>query len=393
MAEKTMELPTEAVKKNVKSPSEVYAEIKDKVLIGKRRRVQLPQWAVAWLVLIPALVFLALFMFYPIINAFFMAFINDFEIVHKGGSFALGSFFRAFSNPCMKPFPDAPICKDSQRMNTFMAFGFTNFQKLFKDPDFVPSILNTAILVIVEVPLTIMVSLLIATFMNHIKPLRGLYQTIFFLPYVTNSIALGLVFNILFASSSGGIVNMIIVRLGGSPVNFLSSGRPDFEMPDKSIITLDPASKFSQGIVIVTSSLWNGLAFKILVFMAGLATIDKQYTDAAKIDGASGFTIWRRITLPLLSPQILYITITSFIGAFKMYSGVISVYSKGAYYFGGASGKDWMPVVGWIYKQMGRESENAAMLGVPAAGSLVLLGIILIITVVQFAVSKKRVHY
>ncbi len=379
--------------KTMKLPSEVYAEIKDKTLIGKRRRVQLPQWAVAWLVLLPALVFLALFMFYPIINAFFMAFINDFTLVPGGGSFALGSFFRAFSNPCMRPFPDAPVCQNSERLNIFMAFGFSNFSALFKDALFAQSILNTAILVIVEVPLTIMVSLLIATFLNHIKALKGLYQTIFFLPYVTNSIALGLVFNILFASSSGGLINMIIVRLGGDPVNFLAANTPDFMMPDGTIRTLDVASKFNQGIVIVTSSLWNGLAFKILVFMSGLATIDKQYTDAAKIDGANGFTIWRRITLPLLSPQILYITITSFIGAFKMYSGVIAVYSKGPYYFGGASKNDWMPVVGWIYKQMSNESANPSLLGVPAAGSLVLLGIILMITVVQFAVSKKRVHY
>lgn len=376
--------------KTMKLPAETYAEIKYKPLIGRRRRVQLPQWAVAWLVLVPALVFLALFMFYPIVNAFFMAFINDFTYARDGGTFALGSFLKALSSPCINPFPGANPCR--VRLEA-MSFGFNNFVNLFNDGDFVQSILNTAILVVIEVPLTIIISLLIATFLNNIKALKGLYQTIFFLPYVTNSIALGLVFNMLFSSSSGGLINVLITRLGGQPVNFLVDGTPNYKMPDGTLIQLETASKFHQGIVIVVNSVWNGLAFKILVFMAGLATIDKQYTDAAKIDGANGFTIWRRITLPLLSPQILYITITSFIGAFKMYTGVISVYSRGPYYFGGTSETDWMPVVGWIYKQMSNEVADRTNYGVPAAGSLVLLGIILIITLVQFGVSKKRVHY
>ena len=135
--------------------------------------------------------------------------------------------------------------------------------------------------------------------------------------------------------------------------------------------------------------------------MSGLATIDSQYYNAAKIDGASNFTIWRRITLPLLSPQILYITITSFIGAFKMYSGVMAVYqgaeATSAYYFGtvketptGSEGTVWMPVVGWIYKEL---ESNYEAPGVASAASLVLLGIIMVITAVQFMVSKKRVHY
>ena len=132
--------------------------------------------------------------------------------------------------------------------------------------------------------------------------------------------------------------------------------------------------------------------------MAGLATIDSQYYNAAKIDGASNFTIWRRITLPLLSPQILYITITSFIGAFKMYTGVMAVYSdvpkvgssnSTAYYFGG-DGDDWIPVVGWIYKNLDAHKTQP---GEASAASLILLAIIMVITAVQFAVSKKRVHY
>lgn len=347
-------------------------------LISKRRRVTLPQWATAWIVLIPALIFLVLFMFYPIINTFLYAFLQDFTYVPGGGSFALGQFVAAMSQSCKSYYEQCTL--------VYPSFGFSNFVKVFSDPVFPRTILNTAELVIIEVPLTILVSLLIATFLNSIKALRGLYQTIFFLPYVTNTIALGLIFNMAFNRTPGGLVNIVLKNCFGiDPINFLS----------KSLLpgVNGPASRFSQGVVIVTYSLWNGIAFKILVFMSGLATIDKQYYDAAKIDGSSSFTIWRRITLPLLSPQILYITITSFIGAFKMYTGVMSVYSgveASAYYFGGKDGTEWMPVVGWIYKQLAQDSMRP---GVSSAGSLVLLAIIMVITAAQFAASKKRVHY
>ena len=344
-------------------------------LISKRKVIQLPQWGVAWLALFPALIFLTMFMLYPIVNTFLSAFVQNYYYTDGAGSFAVGQFIAGI--------------KSGDGMN--MAFGLSNFSLALGNEDFLRSIGNTAILVIIEVPLTIMVSLLIATFLNGIKVLKGFYQTIFFLPYVTNTIALGLVFSLVFSESKGGLMNILITKLGGEPINWLNY------MPDKTIqsqVDEGGASKFHQGVVIVLYSLWNGLAFKILVFMSGLATIDSQYYNAAKIDGASNFTIWRRITLPLLSPQILYITITSFIGAFKMYTGVMTVYSNpvgdAAYYFGGDNGLDWIPVVGWIYRKL---DEGGDMTGVASAASLILLGIIMVITAVQFAVSKKRVHY
>ena len=344
-------------------------------LISKRRLIQLPQWGVAWLALLPALIFLTMFMMYPIVNTFLSAFVQNYFYTDGAGSFAIGQFVAAI--------------RDGNPINT--AFGLSNFKMALGDNDFIRSIGNTAILVIIEVPLTIIISLLIATFLNSIKVLKGFYQTIFFLPYVTNTIALGLVFNIVFSEHAGGLMNILITKLGGEPINWLSKD------PDKLIesqVLEGGATRFHQGVVIVLYSLWNGLAFKILVFMSGLATIDSQYYNAAKIDGASNFTIWRRITLPLLSPQILYITITSVIGAFKMYTGVMAVYSNtvgnSAYYFGGDYGKDWIPVVGWIYKSV---DAGGDMTGVASAASLILLGIIMVITAVQFAVSKKRVHY
>jgi multiple sugar transport system permease protein len=345
-------------------------------LISKRRRFTLPQWGVAWLVLIPALIFITMFMLYPIVNTFLYAFIQNFTNVKGGGSFALGQFFKGLAK------------------GRVFTFGLSNFKQVLGNDIFLRSIGNTAILVIVEVPLTITVSLLIATFLNNIKVLKGFYQTVFFLPYVTNTIALGLIFNLAFSNTPGGLVNMFLHDVFGvkDPINWLS---------DASYAGLPKSTRFTQGVVIVLYSLWNGIAFKILVFMSGLATIDSQYYNAAKIDGASNFTIWRRITLPLLSPQILYITITSFIGAFKMYTGVMAVYqgvgTGTSYFFGtveslgsGHDGEAWIPIVGWIYKQLHYFPEKP---GIPSAASLILLAIIMVITAVQFAVSKKRVHY
>lgn len=343
----------------------------------------LPQWALAWIVLVPALLFLVLFMIYPILNTFIIAFFKDFRWESGAGSFAISNIIKTFAAskageaiPGQPPVP-APV------------FGFGNFVKIFTPirdaagnvtdmPLFLETIFNTLLIVVISVPLTIGVSLLISALLNSIKVFRAFFQTIFFLPYVTNTIAIGMVFNALFAYGEGqnGIINNILIGMGANPVNWVT----------------DTANKVASGFVIILYSVWNGLAFKILVFMGGLATIDKQYYDAARVDGAKGFTIFRRITLPLISPQILYITITSFIGAFKAYTGVRAVFNNSSpYYFGGPDGTQWMTVVGWIYRDM--HLNNASNPGGAAAGSLVLLAIILIITVIQFAVSKKRVHY
>ena len=357
----------------LKSNEAIHEKALKEKLISKRKLIQLPQWGVAWLALFPALIFLTLFMLYPIVNTFLSAFVQNYAYTAGAGSFAVGQFLAGV-----------------KREGLGLAFGLSNFKLALSSKVFLNSIKNTAILVIIEVPLTIMVSLLIATFLNSIKVLKGFYQTIFFLPYVTNTIALGLVFNIVFSNTPGGLINVLITKFGGDPINWLS--RMPYEGVESQVLE-GGASRFHQGVVIVLYALWNGLAFKILVFMSGLATIDSQYYNAAKIDGASNFTIWRRITLPLLSPQILYITITSFIGAFKMYTGVMSVYQGSkvdAYWFGGDDGTEWIPVVGWIYRELDNQPNKT---GIAAAASLILLAIIMVITAVQFAVSKKRVHY
>ncbi|MDD3098955.1 MAG: sugar ABC transporter permease [Bacilli bacterium] len=314
----------------------------------------MPEWLKALIALIPALFFLIIFMIYPIINTFLLSFLEDFNWVGgSGSSFAIINWAYSLS-------PDF-------RGNPAF-WSFNNYVNVLADPSFINSIINTALMVVVSVPLTIVISLLIAVCLNSIKVLQGFFQTVFFLPYVTNSIALGMVFNVMF--SKGGPINSAF----GLDFNWL--------------LAAAGATRWSMFLVITVYSVWNGLAFKILVFMSGLATIDKQYYDAARIDGASKVKIFARITVPLLSPQILYITITSFIGAFKAYTSVIALFGNGAYDFGGTGGKEWMTVVGYVYIMMQR-----AQIGRAAAASIVLLLLILAITLVQTLVSKKRVHY
>lgn len=348
----------------------------------KKRKFQMSQNLLAFLVLIPAFILIILFVVYPILNSFIIAFTEDFTWVDGGGSFALSNIIKG--NKGIFVSGEATGGEDKWLYYP-TSFGFGNFTYLFtnsaysinifgatiKTSLFMKSLWNTFELVILEVPLTIIISLLIAYFIHKIKWLKGFFQTVFFLPYITNTIALGIVFNLMF-SDGNGFINVL------------------FHINQSWITTSAP--RWAQGVVIVTYSIWTGLAFKVLVFLSGLSTIDKQYYDAARIDGASGGKIFRKITVPLLSPQILYITITSFIGAFKMYTGVRSVYlSQSNYFFGGYQGVEWMTVVGYLYKDM--KEINPLNPGYAAAGSIILLIIILIITALQFAVSKKRVHY
>jgi multiple sugar transport system permease protein len=324
--------------------------------VKKASRFTLPEAAKAWIALIPALIFLILFMMYPILNTFLISFMENFTFVGgSGSSFAITNFIAALNN----------------RRVIDPSIGFGNYITVMTDQQFLTAIGNTALMVIVSVPLTIIIALLIAVLLNAIKPLRGFFQTVFFLPYVTNTIALGMVFRVIFSSSGGGLINSIF--FGGNVHAWLTA----------------QASRWAMFLVIVVYAVWNGLAFKILVFQGGLASIDKQYYDAAKIDGASRSTIFRRVTVPLLAPEMLYITITSFIGAFKAYTQVISLFGAGSTNFGGSTGREWITVVGYVYLVM----QDPTKVGRAASASFVLLLIILIITLFQTLANKRKVKF
>ncbi|HKM02878.1 MAG TPA: sugar ABC transporter permease [Bacilli bacterium] len=339
----------------------------------------LPLWAKVVISLLPAMIFLTFFTFYPMINTTIIAFIEDFSWQQGAGSFSFSNFFRqmylsGFTSAAPPPGFDGGIFIAPE----IPRFSFQNFGLVLNDLVFRRALMNTAILTVISVPLTIIISLLLSVAINSIKAFKGFFQTVFFLPYVTNAIAVGMVFNVLFSPEPSGIMNQIIQIFGGTPTAWVELGAPQ---------GVEPMTKFSMGVVLIAQSVWSGMAFKILVFMSGLATIDKQYYDAAKIDGTRRIRIFSKITVPLLSPQIFYITITSFIGAFKMYSSIISVVGKGPTDFGGVDGTLWITVVGYIYRFRSDDLPRAA------AGALVLLVLVLLITMVQTQISKKRVHY
>ncbi|HHZ17719.1 MAG TPA: sugar ABC transporter permease [Acholeplasmataceae bacterium] len=314
-------------------------------------------WRAA-LALAPMTLFMLVFTFWPIINAFIWAFLDDFSYGGRQISHGeLGGYHWITGG-------------------TFIKVGIANFKAVLTDDLFWKALRNTAIIVAVSVPLTVIIGLAIAVALNSIKRLRGFFQTIFFLPYVTNTIALGMVFATLFHQNYG-LVNKLFGTIGFAWINGTTS-------TGTTNVTF-----WSALVVLVAYTVWDGLAFKIIVFLSGLQSIDKQYYQAAQIDATPKWRVFTKITVPLLSPMILYITITSFIGAFKAYSSVIAIFGTGTYGPAGESNL-MITVVGYIYDKM---EVGGTPYGTAAAASLILFFIILLITILQLQISKKRVHY
>ena len=312
------------------------------------------QWK-AWLYLAPALILLLVFTVWPIFSTVRMAFLNDYKVAEA-----------------IKE--NAPVYE----------FGFKNFQKVIQLPLFLTSMKNTLLLTLVTVPLSTIIALLIAVCLNSIKPLNRLLQTIYFLPYVTNSIAIGMVFNALFniinvggmegfnnAPVTQSIFNHLLMFFGADPINWINAG-----------------STWSANFtVMVIYIVWNALPFKILILLGGLQRVNKQYYDAAKIDGTSrARTLWR-ITVPMLSPMIAYVVITGFIGGFKEYSSIVGVFGDKMRAPGADDRNSMSTMVGLIYDKIGNQEGQAA------AGALILFVIIFIVTLINLYVSKKKVHY
>lgn len=225
-------------------------------------------------------------------------------------------------------------------------------------------------------------ALLIAVCLNSIKPLQRVLQTIFFLPYVTNSIAIGMVFAAMFnivgnlgtkgndIIVTAGIINNIIEFFGGNAVNWINAG----------------STYAANMTVMIIYIVWNALPFKILILLGGLQSINKQYYDAARVDGTPRTRIFTRITVPLLSPMIAYVVITGFIGGFKEYTSIVGI-------FGDTMGpvhdsKRLNTMVGFIYDSLSTNKQGRA-----SAAALILFVIILIVTLINLQVSKKKVHY
>lgn len=284
----------------------------------------------ATLYLLPALLIIFTFVIYPIFGAFGMSFYEKYNIFKFVGE----------------------------------GFSFVNYVEVLQDELFVLSLYNTAIYTIWVVPISIAIALFLAVMLN--TKLRGMevYETLYFIPYITNVIAIGLAFRFIFHSNYG-IINYALGWIGIDPIVWLND-------PEYSLIAL------------IIFGVWGGLAFKIVVFLAGLQGIDKQYYQAAKIDSASSWTVFSKITLPLLSPMIAYITVISLIASFKVYVEVIGL-------FGGSAGpaNSAMTIVYYVYDKFYGSGRPT----IAAAASVLMFGMILIMTFVQMWVNKKNTHY
>ena len=310
----------------------------------------------AWLYLAPVLILLAVFTFYPIINTIYVSFLKNYNYttgVYSGFT---------FENYVAVLTPWSRFGGESGTM-------FSNVMGI--------ALPNTMLLTVITVPISIILSLIIAIALNSIKALKKLFQTVFFMPYVTNAIAIGMVFTIIF-STDYGIINTIF-GLDKFPWIFTSPANPDATVNYWSAL-------FAIAFYIV----WHSLPYKILIFMGGLQNIDAQYYDAAKIDSAPKWKTTLRITVPLLSPQILYMMITSFIGSFKEYNSVIGLFGAGGGDFNAATGPEHMwTMVYFIYDQI----KSPTNVSYASAAAIFLFIIILLFTLIQNKVSKKRVHY
>jgi len=320
-----------------------------KIGLGWFLNLKMPGWIKALIALAPAMILLGIFTFYPIINSFILSFYEGYNMF-------------------------------TQEVDGYTFTG--NYLEVLGEKGFILAILNTAIIVGISVPISILVGLLIAVALNAIKALKGFFQTIFFLPYVTNTIAIGLVFAVIFKGNKFdlhnlGLANKLISLIGLKPIIFLGAG----------------ATYWAAMFTILFYSVWASLAFKIVVFLSGIQGIDKQYYQAAEIDGAKKAKIFRRITVPLISPMIFYILITSVIGAFKTYASVIAIVGDTGTITAGINGEiNLKTIVFYIYDYL-KLSGVPGRISLAAAASIILFAIILLLTLIQFWVSKKRVHY
>ena len=289
----------------------------------------------AWLYLLPAMVFLGVFMVYPLVDVF----IYSFEEGYNSAS------------------------------QTFFGVGWYNYSYVLHDPYFLQALKNTLILVVITVPVSTGLALLISMGLNAIKPLKELFQTIFFLPYVTNTLAVGLVFMILFKQTdyTEGMVNLLINFFGGESVDFISG------------------PYWAKMLVLCIYTVWVVMPFKILILTGALASVSETYYNAARVDGTGKMRMFTRITLPMISPSLFYLIITGFIGAFKAYSDAVALFGTNL------NAAEMNTIVGYVYDML--YGNSGGYPSYASAAAILLFTIVLTITVINLLVSKKHVHY
>lgn len=284
-----------------------------------------------WLYLLPALIFIIVFLIYPMVDVIIYSFEEDYNFASQ----------------------------------TYTGVGLFNYKFVLNDPFFIQALKNTLILVAITVPVSTGLALLIALGLSSIKKLQELYQTVFFLPYVTNSLAVGLVFMILFKRTpySDGLINLLISFFGVEPVDFIDG------------------PYWAKMLVTCLYTVWIVLPFKIIVLTGALSSVDRNYYRAAQVDATPRWRVFTRITLPSISPIISYLFITGFIGAFKAYSDEVALFGTDL----NSAGMN--TIVGYIYDTL---YANGGYPSYASAAALILFVIVLIITLLNLKISKMN---
>ncbi len=285
-----------------------------------------------WLYLLPAILFLGVFMVYPLVDVF----VYSFEEGYNSAS------------------------------QTYFGTGTYNFSYVLHDPYFLQAVKNTLLLVMITVPLSTGLALLISLGLTSIVRLRGALQTIFFLPYVTNTLAVGLVFMILFKKTaySDGLINLLISFFGGNTVDFIEG------------------PYWAKMFVLCFYTVWVVLPFKILILTSAMASVNPVYYSAARVDGTSRFRIFARITLPMISPMIFYLVITGFIGAFKAYSDVVALFGTNL------NAAEMNTIVGYVYDML--YGDSGGYPSYASAAAILLFAIVLTITCVNLLMTRRK---
>ncbi|ADL32965.1 sugar ABC transporter permease protein [Butyrivibrio proteoclasticus B316] len=289
----------------------------------------------AWLCLLPAIAFLGVFMVYPLIDVFVYSF-------EEGYNFA---------------------------SQTFWGTGLYNYSYVLHDPYFIQALKNTFIIVIITVPLSTGIALLISLELSSIKALRDFFQTVYFLPYVTNTLAVGLVFMILFKKTaySDGLISLLIQLFGGPSVDFIDG------------------PYWAKMFVMCFYTIWIVMPFKILILTSALASVNPMYYKAAEVDATPKWRIFYKITLPMISPMVFYLVITGFIGAFKAYSDEVALFGTDL----NAAGMN--TIVGYVYDML--YGNSGGYPSYASAAALILFAIVFTITTINLMVSRKTVYY
>ena len=289
----------------------------------------------AWLYLLPAFLFLGAFLVYPLIDVFLYSFEECYNFASQ----------------------------------TYQGVGLYNYSYVLHDPYFLQAVKNTVLLVVITVPVSTGLALALSVGLSSIEKLRELFQTIYFLPYVTNTLAVGLVFMILFKKTpyTDGLINLLLHLFGWPTVDFIAG------------------PYWAKMLVLCIYTVWVVMPFKVLILTSALASVNPMYYNAARVDGTPQWRVFTRITLPMISPTVFYLIITGFIGAFKAYSDAVALFGVDL----NAAGMN--TIVGYVYDML--YGNSGGYPSYASAAAILLFAIVLTITCINMLVSRKHVNY